>query len=85
MPKSEELVENRSQRVDVSPGIEAGPFPAFRWHVNGSAEEIVSTWTLVAPDADGIETRDPDLAGEVEEQIARLDAAVDDAPPVQVG
>ena len=83
----QQLVERHAQRVDVGPAVDHHP-PAqglLGAHVPQRAQDVAGErQPVVAADLRQAEVGDPEPALGVEQQVARLDVAVEDAAGVGV-
>ena len=83
-PERQQLVEGQPQRVDVGAGVALAAEPLGR-HVAERAQDVAGLGQAVVLRLGQAEVGDPDDARVVEQQVRRLDVAVDDAAGVGVG
>ena len=82
--EGQELVEGQAQGVEVGPGVPLAPEP-LGGHVAERAEDVAAGGQAVVVGLGQAEVGDPDDALGVQQQVRRLDVAVDDPPGVGVG
>ena len=80
----EQLVERQPQGVDVGPGVPLAPEP-LGGHVAERAQDVAGLGQPVVLPLGQAEVGDPDHPLGVEQQVRRLDVAVDDPAGVGVG
>ena len=83
-PERQQLVERQPQRVDVGPGVPLAPEP-LGGHVAERAQDVAGVGQPLVLALGQAEVGDPDDPRVVEQQVGRLDVAVDDAAGVGVG
>jgi hypothetical protein len=80
----QQFVQRQAQAVDVAPGVGL-PAEALRGHVTEGADEVAAVGQAVGViDLGQPEVRDPGGPLGVQQQVGRLDVAVQDAVPVGV-
>jgi hypothetical protein len=83
--EGEHLVERQAQRVDVAPAVDLAA-ERLGGHVPQGAEDVTGVGeVLLVVRLGQAEVGDPDDAARVEQQVGRLDVAVDDPLDVRVG
>ena len=82
-----QLVEGRPEAVDVGPGAERPPAPGLLGAQVAEGPDHVAGLGQVAAveEAGQAEVGDPEVAGRVEQEVRRLDVAMEDAQAVGVG
>ena len=83
-PQHQQLVEGQAQRVEVGPGVPLAAEP-LGGHVAERAQDVAGPGQVVVVDLGQAEVADPDDALGVEQEVRRLDVAVEDAAGVRVG
>ena len=83
-PERQQLVERQPQRVDVGAGVPLAPEPLGR-HVAERAQDVAGVGQALVVPLGQAEVGDPDDPRVVEQEVARLDVAVDDAAGMGVG
>ena len=83
-PQHQQFIQGQAQGVDIRQGI-ALPAEALRRHVAQRADEVAGVGQGRVLRLDEAEVAHPEHAGGVQEQVGRLDVAVNDAVGVGIG
>ncbi len=82
-----QLVQGRPEAVDVGPGVELGPAPGlFGAQVAKGADDVAGLRQVATVNEVGeAEIGDPEVARPVDQEVCRLDVAVDDSEVMGMG
>ncbi len=83
-PERHQLVQGQPQRVEIGAGVALAAEP-LRRQVADRPQDVAGGRQAVVLGLGQAEVGDPDHAGVVQQQVRRLDVAVDDPPGVGVG